>query len=200
MDQVAQQFAFSLASLNKTYETRVAFLPGSLVYDSRNRLCKVAVKEGADIVMWVDSDMVFQPDTLDRLIEDLKDHDIVSGLCFRRRPPYDPVIIKDVDLEHTSTEAYVDYPEDELFEIEACGFGLVAMKADVIWDLALKEKDWFTPTMNFGEDYSFCIRAKRQGWKIWCDPKIKVGHVGNVVIDETFWKAYRQKNDSTTKD
>jgi GT2 family glycosyltransferase len=27
-----------------------------------------------------------------------------------------------------------------------------------------------------GEDYSFCVRARRAGFKVWVDPTVKVKH------------------------
>ena len=29
-----------------------------------------------------------------------------------------------------------------------------------------------------GEDYSFCVRWREGGQKVWCDPDIKLGHIG----------------------
>ena len=34
----------------------------------------------------------------------------------------------------------------------------------------------------FGEDVSFCLDAKEEGFDIWCDPRIRVGHEKTRVI------------------
>ena len=87
MDMVAAGFAQSLAMLQKGgHETAIMFQVGSLIYDARNKLAKQALKMGADYTMWFDSDMIFQPDTMIRLLE--HDAPIVSGAYFRRSPPY----------------------------------------------------------------------------------------------------------------
>ena len=94
MDQVPAQFAHSLATLTKVGETVVAFQISSLVYMARNDLAKKAVACGADFVLWIDSDMVFTPDLLQRLMEHMKNPeiDMVSGLYFRRVAPYSPTV------------------------------------------------------------------------------------------------------------
>ena len=33
-----------------------------------------------------------------------------------------------------------------------------------------------------GEDVSFCLDAIDEGWDIWCDPRIRVGHEKTRVI------------------
>ena len=69
MDNVASGFAQSLAMLQKGgNETAIMFQVGSLIYEARNKLAKQAIEMGADYTMWFDSDMVFQPDTMIRLL------------------------------------------------------------------------------------------------------------------------------------
>ena len=87
MDMVATGFCQSLAMLQKSgHEVSIMFQVGSLIYDSRNRLAKQALKMSADYTMWFDSDMIFEPDTMRKLLAD--DKDIVSGMYFRRSHPY----------------------------------------------------------------------------------------------------------------
>ena len=70
MDMVAAGFAQSLAMLQKGgNETAIMFQCGSLVYDARNKLAKQAIEMGADWTMWFDSDMIFEPDTMVRLLK-----------------------------------------------------------------------------------------------------------------------------------
>lgn len=186
MDQVAAGFAQSLAVLNRVGDCSVSFIVGSLIYDSRNKLAKQAIEVGADYVLWLDSDMIFQPDTLEKLMED--DVDIVSGLYFRRVAPFTPVLFK--ELTETSWKGYDDYPPS-LFEVQGVGFGCVLMKTEVLLDIATKYGNWFTPVNGYGEDLSFCLRAKTMGYKMFCDPEVKLGHVGHSVVTENFFKAYK---------
>ena len=79
MDQVPAQFAQSLATLNKVDgECLVSFQIGSLIYHSRDALARKAIECEADYILWLDSDMVFAPDTLAKLLEDRESGDIIS--------------------------------------------------------------------------------------------------------------------------
>ena len=42
-----------------------------------------------------------------------------------------------------------------------------------------------TPGRMLGEDYGFCLLARKAGLKIWCDTRQVVGHVGDVVYPIT---------------
>lgn len=196
MDQVDARFMSCLATLEKPGEVTVATQIGSLIYDSRNSLAKIALNSETDYVLWLDSDMVFKRDILKRLLEHAENgKDIVSGLYFRRQPPFSPVLFKELELveELGRWENYDDYPRDSVFEIAGCGFGCVLMRTDILADVALEFRKWFNPVNGFGEDLSFCIRAKSLGYKIWCDSSIKLGHVGHLVVDENVWMSTLQK-------
>ena len=193
MDQVPAQFAQCLATLGKVDKTIVAFQIGSLVYTSRNDLVQIAIKQGCDYIFWLDSDMMFPPDVLARMFEDLKHGDIVSGLYFRRVAPFTPVIYDKLDIDDTGchyTEPK-DIP-DGIFEVAGCGFGCVLLPTDIMLDVLEKYGSPFTPINGIGEDLSFCWRARQLGFKIVCDPDIPLGHVGHHVITREYWEGYRK--------
>ena len=74
-------------------------------------------------------------------------------------------------------------------EVDGCGFGCVMHKANVLAGMVLNGRgNWFSPYAGFGEDLSFCIRAKESGYSIWCDSAIKCGHVGQIVVDENIYE------------
>lgn len=194
MDSVPARFAHSLAMLKKVGECAVTFEIGSLIYTSRNNLARRALEWDADYVLWLDSDMVFEPDLLERLMTDLEDYDadMVSGLYFRRIIPYTPVLFDRLDIsgEITYWTEFKELPDD-VFEVGGCGFGCVLMKTDVIYDVFGKYQNCFAPLGNTGEDLAFCWRARECGYKILCDPNVACGHVGNVVISREFYEGYQ---------
>ena len=197
MDQVAAPFAQSLGTLIKEGQTYISMIIGSLIYESRNNLAKQALQLNCDYVMWFDSDMIFQPDTLQKMIKHMENgYDMVSGIYYRRRHPYAPVLFSKIDINEegrSEWEPMNDFPEDGLFEIGGCGFGCVCMKTDILMDIAAKEgAAWFNPLAGFGEDLSLCYRWRQAGGKIWADPSIKCGHVGQVIVDENVYKASRE--------
>lgn len=195
MDMVATGFCQSLAMLRKVGEVAVTHVSSSLIYDSRNKIAVKAIELGCDFVMWFDSDMIFNPDTMERLIAHMEDKDIVSGLYFRRSGKYTPVMYKTLDLHEDGAiivEDYIDYPKDGPFKVAGIGFGCVLMKTSVLVDMAATYGTWFTPNGRVGEDLSFCLRASELGYDIWVDPSIKCGHVGSIIVNEDFFNAIEQ--------
>ena len=199
MDMVSARFAQSLATLKKEGECTVSFLIGSLIYDSRNRLAALAVDMDADYILWLDSDMVFAPDTLERMMKVLDEHpeiDILSGLYFRRAQPFTPVLFSKLEQTADDVLEWADVHDmpDEPFEVAGCGFGCVLMKTDCLLDIAAKEHGgkWFTPIANAGEDCAFCIRARREGYKIYCDPTITLGHMAYAPVTKAFYEAMKE--------
>lgn len=194
MDQVPAPFCQSLAQLKKVGECVLAMKSGSLIYTSRNSLATMAIQMDADYVFWLDSDMVFQPDTLVRMMDTVQKHniDMLTGLYFRRVPPYSPVLFDKLEMR---TKTVLDWSEfktipEDLFEVGGCGFGCVLVNTEVLISVQGKHGNMFAPMGNNGEDIAFCIRAKDCGYKIICDPSIICGHVGYSVVDDQFFKAF----------
>lgn len=196
MDQVPAPFAQSLAMLQKTGECVLSMQMGSLIYISRNNLAQMAIQMDVDYVFWLDSDMVFEPDILIRMMDTLQknDYDILTGLYFRRVPPYTPVLFDKLDIRRNicSWSEFHEIPA-EPFEVGGCGFGCVLMKTDVFYDVQSKHGNMFAPIANNGEDIAFCWRARDCGFKIYCDPSVICGHVGYSIVDDQFFKVFSQK-------
>lgn len=199
MDMVSARFAQSLTTLRKVGECTVSFLIGSLVYDSRNKLAGLAMQMDADYIMWFDSDMVFRPDTLERMMQVMDENpdiEILSGLYFRRGEPFTPVLFGKLEVDEHGNLDWDDVAEipDELFEVAGCGFGCVLMKTDCLYTIAAEENNgmWFTPMANAGEDCAFCIRARRNGYKIYCDPRVDLGHMTYAPVTKDFYKAVKE--------
>ena len=196
MDQVPAPFAQSLAMIRKPDNDQVAcaFQMGSLIYTSRNNLALQAMQLEMDYVLWLDSDMVFPQNLLVDMKQtmDEKGLDFLSGLYFRRVPPFTPVLFDQLDFDDEGVcqwNEFTDIPDD-LFQVGGCGFGAVLIKTDVLFEVQCKYETMFTPLGNTGEDLSFCWRARQCGYDIWVDPKQELGHVGYSVINRKFYESY----------
>ena len=195
MDMVSARFAQSLTTLKKVDDCIVSFIIGSLIYDSRNRLAEYAVRIDADFILWLDSDMTFPPDVLERMLKVMDEHDdidILSGLYFRRATPFTPVAFDALETDEKGELHFTNMDEvpDGLREVAGCGFGCVLMKTDCLFDIAGKEGPvWFSPLSNVGEDCAFCMRARKYGYKIYLDPSIEFGHMGYAAVTRGFYEA-----------
>lgn len=197
MDMIHANFVRSLLSLEVSGEVQYTFAQSSLIYDARNQLAEIAVKGGFDRVLWLDSDMQFPASTFRRLHEHLDlGAEMATGLYFGRRPPFGPIIYRDVRLEDRGerfltpvAESFDDYPRDEIFDVAACGFGCVMTSVDLLRRVAEKYGPPFTPVSGLGEDLSFCMRVRELGAQIRCDSSLTLGHVGLMVYTEESFRA-----------
>lgn len=201
LDTMPTQTAYSMLSLKRDCPSRFSFIVRASCHDARNILAREAIESGADRVLWIDSDMVFQDDLMIRLGEDLDaGWDMVCGLYFKRELPVTPVIYKEFNTKTGKVEPYLDYPKDSVFPIVGCGFGAVMMTTELlraVYDAYPNGQ--FTPLPGLSEDLSFCRRAGkvdmrtkndpgRVNAQIACDSRIKVGHVGQMVFGEQLYR------------
>ena len=195
MDMVHTAFMESLLCLRPAGEVAYKVTCSSLIYDARNMLAKTAVDGNFDRILWLDSDMVFQPDLMQRLSADLDaGREFVTALCFNRRNPVGPCIYKETGYNQNGRELipfankYLDYPENEIFEVKACGLAAAMMTTKLVKRIFAEYGAPFSPEPGFGEDLSFCVRCEASGIPVYCDSSIKVGHVGQIVINEQTYK------------
>lgn len=124
-------------------------------------------------LLWLDDDHVFEADLACVLAR--HDVDMVSALYYARVGKTLPVVfVKDESAE----DEYKHFPLVEapncLFECDAVGFGALLMRRDV---LDRVPQPWFTIDYRAGEDIAFCVSAKKNGIKIYCDGQYKLGHI-----------------------
>lgn len=203
MDSVPAQFAHSLSLLTSYgidgVEISVRFNLGSLIYSSRNQLAGLALADDADLIMWFDSDMVFNPDTLIRMLKDIDDGaDFVTGVYYRRTEPFTPTLFKSLEIDGNNNAEFENYEDlpDSLFEVAGCGFGCVLMKTDIIRHVYKKFGRLFSPIGEVGEDLSFCWRARQCGYKLMCDPSMEFGHVAHTMVTKQFYLNYQKAKGS----
>ena len=99
MDALDVRFVESLTRLQGVGEVDIAFQPSSLIYHARNNLAMKAIEGRYDYTMWLDSDMVFEPDLMQRMFDSLGNDYFLTALYFSRRSPYKPSIWKKVEIQ-----------------------------------------------------------------------------------------------------
>lgn len=152
----------------------------------------------ADWFWFVDSDMVFEPDTLERLLEhaDPDKAPVVGGLCFgfdngRVVPTlYDLV----GDEDSIQVVRYNEWSPDAMIQVAATGTGCLLIHKSVleaVRDFVPPNRPnqvgfnqaypWFQETDHdgspVGEDITFCWRAGLVGKSVWVNTAVSIGHV-----------------------
>lgn len=208
MQSIPTKTVRCLTGMLRPPDTYTAISECTLVHDARNEFTSIAIQKGFDRVLWIDSDMTFPPDMLIRLSEDMDQNnlDMVCGLFFKRQTPTKPVICTALETrqdpvhgEYIHPVCYTDYPHDTLFPVRACGFGAVLTTVDLLRDVWDHYGPPFSYHLNIGEDYSFCWRVNQIGRQIWCDSRVKAGHIGQVIYGEDTYLAATQKQGTATR-
>lgn len=204
-DSVMSGFCFDLAKLvgyhsrNTDDQIMIYQMPGTLIFHQREKLADQALKDGAEAILWIDSDMRFPADTLERLLS--HGVDICGVNATTRREPIMPTAL---DLEvvdgnpvfHKVETRGKDYVE----EVSAVGFGVTLTRKSVFEKMPQPWFDilWTDNGGIVGEDVHFCIKAQDNGVKTYVDhvlsPLIK--HIGTKEYswDDVQWQS------QTTKD
>lgn len=144
-----------------------------------------------DYLMWIDSDIAWDP----RLIGTLVSHekDIIAGI-YAMSGGQCIATCKDWDEDFFKKNGYFQFlnlkdveGKSGLIEVSYTGFGFMLIKKGVFENM---EYPWFRPVMKqIGnavdfcmEDVGFCLTAKERGYKIFIDPQVRVGHEKKVVL------------------
>ena len=125
-----------------------------------------------DVTFWIDSDMVWTPDDVLRLLG--HDMPIVSGLYANGRGEPNAFTDRSTRVE----------PGDGLEQVYATGFGFIKVDRDVYEHIPYP---WFRlmPSETGGtdsEDVSFCRLARAAGFEVWLDKGVHVGHEKPCIV------------------
>ena len=152
------------------------------VHQARQNMVNSFLEKKADYMLWIDDDNIPPEDGLIKLLE--REKDIVSGLYFKRRPPYEPLIMMK-RRQGIGSERRADIFRDgatELLQIHSTGFGFILIKREVLEKMREARMPHFSMKVGLGEDIWFCVQAQGAGYDIWLDPTVEVGHLGDKPI------------------
>jgi len=180
-DMVHAGFATDLAKtighwcLNGLGNIKIHSRHGTLLPEQRQELAKLAVEEGAEFVVFIDDDMRFPMDLLQRLVG--HDEQFVAANCSKRRRPIGPTAI--------SGDTFVQPSRDKtgLERVDAVGFGVCAIRADVFSAIEYPwfALPWLRQQQRFqGEDLFFMARLHAADIPIYIDHDLSwdVRHCG----------------------
>tara|TARA_Y100000817_G_C16780906_1_gene510554 strand:+ start:56 stop:547 length:492 start_codon:yes stop_codon:yes gene_type:complete len=147
-----------------------------------------------DYLMWIDSDMVFEPDDFFKLIN--HDKDLVSGI-YKMSDNVNYATVETMDEEFF--EQWMHYPflnqktidrkEGKLFKADYTGMGWMLVKYGVFEKMKYpyfypRKQTW--PQYNWEDfvwdDVEFCLRAREAGFDVWVDPNLRIGHEKTKIL------------------
>lgn len=198
-------------SNNCRLSKRVKARSGPLaLVESRNKLAEQTLENGCDWLFMVDSDMGFEPDTLDRLlaVADPVKRPVVGGLCFSMReygsdgfggmftfpsPTIMNWVVHEDGIGRFTGQDH--YPVNSMIRCGATGAAMILIHRSVlekIRDAGLPGK-WYDRVACDdgelqGEDVSFCWRLRQLDIPLWIHTGIRTTHMKTIWLSETdFW-------------
>lgn len=170
----------------------------SIITMARNALVNEFLKTDAEELLFIDADVIVEPDDVMRLLAQSEGRDILAGMYPRRAADKNFFL----DLYRDDTESLVfDGP---LLRVKRVGTGFMLIKRHVIEKLIADHPEWnvenregngtVAAVFDFaikngkyvGEDYLFCDRATQAGFKCWVDVEISLPHVGTEEFTRNF--------------
>ena len=154
------------------------FVRGYDCAKARNEIALEAIKHNFDYVLMVDSDIVLPSHALQSMLE--VPVDICLGVYPRKNTASEQVEI--FKLGYDNYVVTYNMPElenlDSLIEVKGGGFGCALLRTEIFGTLPFP---WFRyVTYQTGdvlsEDNYFCSKAAKNGFTIYCDPRVKCGH------------------------
>jgi len=162
------------------YETTFQYFYGYRVDQVRNLIADWVVRD-YDYLFSVDHDITFPPDTLKKLLA--HDQDLVSGVYRQRLEPQMLEIYEPFGGRMSTEDLYAK--DWKLIGIGGCGFGCVLVKKEVLASVGYPQFEYH-PALDHGntisEDTDFCKKAISKGFRLWCDPSIRCGHIGSTTM------------------
>lgn len=154
---------------------------GYTIAENRTYLAVQAINNKSEYLLFIDDDMTFEPDLLDKLIANGKD---VCGVAYRPRADVGQITYFLDETHIKRIEESNDPKYKTLFECHATGTGVMLIKCEIFKKIP---RPWFEfkygPMGNCrqGEDWFFCEKARNNNFTIWADPRPKVNHLGEIV-------------------
>lgn len=168
------------------------FKTGVRTDSNRNWILNEALKGEVDYILWLDTDQLYPPNIIERLLQAQKD--IIGSIYYKRGEPYSPVVYAKND---NPTKPYTALnapfiPKGEVMEVDGLGFGGLLVSTSVY--KAMGDEKWMQYGKNFGipvemedqesHDLIFCKKAQKYGFKLFLDTSIRCGHISRQVITE----------------
>ena len=163
---------------------------------SRNRLAARALDIGATHVLFLDADMTFPADLIGKLLK--VGAPISAALYFKKSPPFAPVpSMLDVPNDPQLMRP-IELPESPgIVDCDVVGMGATLISREVFEGIG---KPWFayeayrrTGEMSVTEDVTFCVKARKAGFRIACDTGSICGHLRWETVGAAHWDAWREE-------
>lgn len=206
-DRPDDGYTFAIASSREALhrhdiKTAYLLLQGNChVDDARNEVVKTFLESDCTDLVFLDADVVWEPDSLVRLCT--RDADVVGGVYPYRHEGREgmPARLLDGDPQ----------PEGGLVEVEGLPTGFLRIRRHVLAALAARAQSYPSPSgdvalvfertledgTRWGGDLNFCRKWRAMGGRILADYEARLGHATKTVLYDSLGAYLRRRDRST---
>jgi glycosyltransferase involved in cell wall biosynthesis len=188
-------------TIKESYKHDVEITPiwvsfDALIQRARNDTIQIFLLGDYDDLIWIDSDIEWQPEWFFELLNYKED---VVGGTYRKKGDKEEYVIRQLQKKSKN--------ENGLIEVDGLGTGFVKMSRTAcqhLWDVSppyIDKKDDLERKMIFdvqivgndlmSEDIWAFETLKKGGFKIWMDPKMTCNHIGPYKFKGDFASWYK---------
>lgn len=143
-----------------------------------------------DKIFCIDSDIVWNPEHFIKLLQ--SDKDLISGVYFEAQGADAMIHRNKEDYRPMSREEITTLNQvGDVFPVYGVGLGFMCIKSGVFESLkrpwyglgkVVQEVDGVTYELPLGEDLYFCERVAENGYEVFVDPTVVVGHIKSNIV------------------
>jgi len=148
----------------------------------RNGIVQIFLESKCSHLLQIDTDMVIHKNALVGMFN--RNVDIVGALYFKRYPPFTPCAVRFKGKKEEPL-TIKELESNDMIEVQRVGTGCILIKREVFENT---KYPWFhiktkNRKMTMSDDYFFCDKARKSGYKIYVDMAVPCQHLSNAAID-----------------
>lgn len=143
-----------------------------------------------DKIFCIDSDIVWNPEHFIKLLQ--SDYDLISGVYFESQGADAMIHRNKNDYRPMTREEVASQQQvEEIFPVYGVGLGFMCIKSGVFESLkrpwyglgkVQQEVDGIIYELPLGEDLYFCERVAENGYQVYVDSSVIVGHIKSNIV------------------
>lgn len=190
---IRTELATFLLSLERQqdYEVVTGFTSGGGIAHNRNHLVDTFLQTDYEWFMFIDSDVAPPPKVLDMTKNNKY---ICSGIYYQGQ--FNSIVPVVYSEKNKGYGLYIDdKTKNDVLEVDGVGAGCLLIHRKVFEKI---EKPYFMFLFDengyctLGEDFYFCKKAKKSGFKIWVDRRMTARHYKTIDMKYLFSKLHKK--------
>jgi hypothetical protein len=179
----------SLAQCKDLYVDQISIKSCCFAALARDSIVHKFLATDGELLVFIDTDIYFERPQFELLLS--HNVDVVGGLYMSRTFNNGRFLVRPVDVLRDETMQQCEAVATGFMAVRRSALEKIAAAFPDMWyetDQGEKVHEYFpsgtqlVPHNWMSDDFSFCWLARKAGCEVWCDTRIKLGHIGNMIF------------------